>query len=76
MPLPPPTTRVPERLGWQSPKSITVRLPTRRKETRGRVTPIADGSHPNLYYNQSKIDERLGPGVGASTIPEQSDNGT
>ena len=23
----------------------------------GRVTPIADGNHPNLYYNQSEIDE-------------------
>jgi len=23
----------------------------------GQVTPTADGSHPNLYYNQSEIDE-------------------
>ena len=23
----------------------------------GRVTPIADGKHPNLYYDQSEIDE-------------------
>ena len=23
----------------------------------GRVTPIGDGNHPNLYYNQSEIDE-------------------
>jgi hypothetical protein len=23
----------------------------------GRATPIADGRHPNLYYNQSEIDE-------------------
>jgi hypothetical protein len=23
----------------------------------GRITPIADGNHPNLYYNQSEIDE-------------------
>jgi hypothetical protein len=23
----------------------------------GRVTPIADGNHPNLYYNQGEIDE-------------------
>ena len=23
----------------------------------GHVTPIADGNHPNLYYNQSEIDE-------------------
>ena len=23
----------------------------------GRLTPIADGNHPNLYYNQGEIDE-------------------
>src|SRR5262250_47422 len=23
----------------------------------GRVTPIADGNHPNLYYNESELKE-------------------
>src|SRR5262249_49496529 len=27
------------------------------KENWGRVTPIVDTNHPNLYYNQSEIDE-------------------
>src|SRR5262249_48157407 len=41
-----PVNRVPTPSAGDSPKGLW-----------GRVTPIADGNHPNLYYNQSAIDE-------------------
>ena len=39
------------------PKYTTTSLRDSPKGQWGRVTPIADGNHPNLYYNQSEIDE-------------------
>jgi hypothetical protein len=33
------------------------RVAVAEKGAFGRVTPIADGNHPNLYYDQSEIDE-------------------
>jgi len=37
--------------------AASANVPSSPKGKWGRVVPIADNNHPNLYYNQSEIDE-------------------
>ena len=40
-----------------SPAQVAERPDQSPKGMWGRVTPIGDNNHPNLYYNQSEVDE-------------------